>query len=40
METICGIHAVRKAIESARPIEHVHFQQGVRNSRFLRIMEK
>ncbi|MBI4463455.1 MAG: 23S rRNA (guanosine(2251)-2'-O)-methyltransferase RlmB [Acidobacteria bacterium] len=40
METICGIHAVREAIESGRAIEHVHFQQGLRNQRLLRLLEK
>jgi 23S rRNA (guanosine2251-2'-O)-methyltransferase len=34
METICGIHAVREAvIRGSRPIEHVHFQQGLRTPR-------
>ena len=40
METICGIHAVGEAIESGRPIEHVHFQQGLRNPRLLRLMQE
>lgn len=38
METICGIHAVREALESARrPVERVHFQQGTRNPRLLEL---
>jgi 23S rRNA (guanosine2251-2'-O)-methyltransferase len=41
METICGIHAVREALESRRrPIEHVHFQQGLRNPRLLALIEQ
>ncbi|MBI3895243.1 MAG: 23S rRNA (guanosine(2251)-2'-O)-methyltransferase RlmB [Acidobacteria bacterium] len=41
METICGIHAVREAIESGtRPIEHVHFQQGSHNPRLLELIQK
>ena len=39
METICGIHAVQEAIESGRPIQHVHFQRGLHNQRLLRLME-
>ena len=40
METICGIHAVREALESGRqPIEHVHFQQGARNARLRALVE-
>ncbi|HEY7680108.1 MAG TPA: 23S rRNA (guanosine(2251)-2'-O)-methyltransferase RlmB [Terriglobia bacterium] len=41
METICGIHAVREAIESGRrPVEHVHFQQGLRNARLQQLIEE
>ena len=41
METICGIHAVREAIEGGqRPVEHVHFQQGSRNPRLLELVQK
>ena len=38
METICGIHAVREALESGRrPLERVHIQQGTRNPRLLEL---
>ena len=38
METICGIHAVREALESGRrPLEHVHMQDGTRNPRLLEL---
>ena len=38
METICGIHAVRMALEGARrPVERVHLLQGTRNPRLLEI---
>lgn len=38
METICGIHAVREALESGqRPVERVHMQQGTRNPRLLEL---
>jgi 23S rRNA (guanosine2251-2'-O)-methyltransferase len=41
METICGIHAVREAIESGRqPIERVHFQQGLHNARLQQLIEQ
>lgn len=41
METVCGIHAVREALESGqRPIEHVHVQQGARNPRLRELLEK
>ncbi len=39
LDTIWGIHAVREAIQSRkRPIEHVHFQEGLRNSRLLELV--
>jgi len=38
METICGIHAVREALEGAsRPVERVHIQEGTRNPRLREI---
>jgi len=38
METICGIHAVREALEGGRrPVERVHIQQGTRNPRLLEL---
>ena len=38
METICGIHAVREALEGARrPVERVHIQEGTRNPRLLEL---
>jgi len=38
METICGIHAVREALEGARrPVERVHLQEGTRNPRLQEI---
>ena len=38
METICGIHAVREALESGRqPVERVHIQEGTRNPRLLEL---
>ena len=41
METICGIHAVREALESGqRPVEHLHVQQGTRNPRLLELVQK
>ena len=41
METICGIHAVREALQSGRrPIEHVHLQQGLRNPRIVELTQK
>lgn len=40
MDTIWGIHAVREAIESGRPIQHVHFQQGLRNPRLSELMDE
>jgi 23S rRNA (guanosine2251-2'-O)-methyltransferase len=40
MDTIFGIHAVREAVESGRPIQHVHFQQGLRNPRLRELMEE
>jgi 23S rRNA (guanosine2251-2'-O)-methyltransferase len=40
MDTIWGIHAVREAIESGRPIQHVHFQQGLRNPRLRELVEE
>ncbi len=38
MDTICGIHAVREALISGRPIQHIHFQQGLRNPRVRELM--
>lgn len=39
METICGIHAVREALEGARrPVERVHLQEGTRNPRLQEIV--
>ncbi len=41
METICGIHAVREAIESgSRPIEHVVVQRGLHNPRLQKLMDE
>ena len=40
MDTIIGIHAVREAIGSGRPIQHVHFQQGLRNPRLRELVEE
>ena len=40
MDTIIGIHAVREAIQSGRPIQHVHFQQGLHNPRLRELMEE
>lgn len=41
METICGIHAVREAIASGQqPLEHVHFQHGLRNPRLQELMKQ
>src|SRR5512140_3835926 len=40
MDTIWGIHAVREAIQSGRPIQHVHFQQGLHNPRLRELMEE
>ena len=41
METLCGIHAVREALESGqRPIEHLHIQQGARNPRLRELVQK
>ena len=38
MEIICGIHAVREALESGRqPVERVHIQEGTRNPRLLEL---
>ena len=38
METICGIHAVREALEGTRrPVERVHIQQGTHNPRLLEL---
>lgn len=38
METICGIHAVREALEGGkRPVERIHMQQGARNPRLLEL---
>jgi 23S rRNA (guanosine2251-2'-O)-methyltransferase len=38
MDTICGIHAVREALEGVRrPVERVHIQQGTRNPRLLEL---
>ena len=40
METVCGIHAVREAIEGgSRPIEHVVVQRGRHNSRMQKLMD-
>ena len=41
LDSIWGIHAVREAIESRkRPIEHVHFQEGLRNSRLMELIRE
>src|SRR4051812_23490679 len=40
MDAIWGIHAVREALESGRPIQHVHFQQGLRNPRLSELMDQ
>lgn len=40
-DTIWGIHAVREAIQSRRrPIEHVHFQDGLGNSRLQELIRE
>ena len=40
MDTICGIHAVREAIESSsRPIEHVAIQRGLANPRLQQLID-
>ncbi len=40
METICGIHAVREAIESRRQrIEHVAIQRGLANPRLQQLID-
>ena len=40
MDTIWGIHAVREAIESGHSMQHVHFQQGLRNPRLRELMDE
>jgi 23S rRNA (guanosine2251-2'-O)-methyltransferase len=40
MNNIWGIHAVREAIGSGRPIQHVHFQQGLKNPRLRELMDE
>lgn len=41
METLCGIHAVREALESGqRPMEHIHIQQGTRNPRLRELVQR
>src|SRR5436305_628510 len=40
MDTIWGIHAVREALGSGRPIQHIHFQQGLHNPRLRELMEE
>jgi 23S rRNA (guanosine2251-2'-O)-methyltransferase len=40
METICGIHAVREALESGRAhIEHIAIQRGLTNSRLQQLID-
>lgn len=39
-DAIWGIHAVREAMESGRPIQHIHFQQGLRNPRLSELMDE
>ena len=39
METICGIHAVREAIESRQPVEHLAIQRGLANPRLQEIID-
>jgi 23S rRNA (guanosine2251-2'-O)-methyltransferase len=40
MDSICGIHAAKEAIESGRPIQHVHFQQGLKNPRLRELQDE
>jgi 23S rRNA (guanosine2251-2'-O)-methyltransferase len=41
METICGIHAVREAVESgSRPVQHVVVQQGLHNPRVQKLIDE
>jgi 23S rRNA (guanosine2251-2'-O)-methyltransferase len=40
IDRIVGIHAVREAIAAGRPIQHVHFQQGLRNPRLRELLEE
>ncbi len=39
-DIVWGIHAVREAIGSGRAIQHVHFQQGLRNPRLRELMDE
>ncbi|MBI3934775.1 MAG: 23S rRNA (guanosine(2251)-2'-O)-methyltransferase RlmB [Acidobacteria bacterium] len=40
MDTICGIHAVREALESGRqPIEHIFIQRGLANPRLQQLID-
>jgi 23S rRNA (guanosine2251-2'-O)-methyltransferase len=39
METICGIHAVREAVESGQTVEHVSVQRGLSNPRLQQLIE-
>jgi len=40
MDTIWGIHAVREAVATGRPIERLHFQQGLHNPRLRQLQEE
>jgi 23S rRNA (guanosine2251-2'-O)-methyltransferase len=40
METVCGIHAVREAlVGDMQSVEHVHFQQGMKNPRVQELID-
>jgi 23S rRNA (guanosine2251-2'-O)-methyltransferase len=39
MDTICGIHAVREAVESGQAIEHVSVQRGLSNPRLQQLID-